>query len=512
MAYEDFIIVSSADSVVKWPPKSLTALKVSELRAMASDMNVTGASGLSKSDLVATISARVATGAAVGVGETAETPISATQSENGAVVANASNGHQGQTHNDDGAEGQSRRRTRDRSRGRDSQQKQISEDDVLQPIAGIVDIVDNNAFVRTSGYLAGPDDVYVSMKQVRNYGLRRGDVITGAARVARQGEGDRTQRQKFTPLVRLDTINGQSVEKAQQRPDFNKLTPLYPTERLRLETTSERLTTRVMDLIMPIGKGQRALIQSPPKAGKTMILQDIANAIEVNNPECHLMVVLVDERPEEVTDMQRSVKGEVIASTFDRPPLDHTQVAELAIERAKRLVEDGKDVVVLLDSITRLGRAYNNSSPASGRILSGGIDSTALYPPKRFLGAARNIEHGGSLTIIATALVETGSQGDTVIFEEFKGASNAELKLDRKLAERRVFPAVDIHPSSTRKDYLLMSADEGAIVQKLRRVLSGLDTQQASDVLMSRLKKTTTNTEFLMQVHKSAPGAERAAV
>ncbi len=278
------------------------------------------------------------------------------------------------------------------------------------------------------------------MNMVRKNGLRRGDAVTGAVRVPKEGEQN-NQRQKFNPLVRLDSVNGGPVEAAKNRPDFTKMTPpLYPNQRLRLETTSERLTTRVIDLIMPIGKGQRALIVSPPKAGKTTIMQDIANAITRNNPECHLMVVLVDERPEEVTDMQRSVKGEVIASTFDRPPSDHTQAAELAIERAKRLVEQGKDVVVLLDSITRLGRAYNNASPASGRILSGGVDSTALYPPKRFLGAARNIEHGGSLTIIATAMVETGSTGDTVIFEEFKGTGNAELKLDRKIAERRVFP------------------------------------------------------------------------
>ena len=367
-------------------------------------------------------------------------------------------------------------------------------------------MLDNYAFVRTSGYLAGPNDVYVSMNMVRKNGLRRGDAVTGAVRVPKDGEQP-NQRQKFNPLVRLDTVNGKPVEEAKKRPDFTKLTPLYPNDRLRLETTSEKLTTRVIDLIMPVGKGQRALIVSPPKAGKTTILQDIANAITRNNPECHLMVVLVDERPEEVTDMQRSVKGEVIASTFDRPPSDHTQAAELAIERAKRLVEQGKDVVVLLDSITRLGRAYNNASPASGRILSGGVDSTALYPPKRFLGAARNIEEGGSLTIIATAMVETGSTGDTVIFEEFKGTGNAELKLDRKISERRVFPAVDVNPSGTRKDELLLSPDEFAVVHKLRRVLSGLDPHQAIDLLMSQLRKTKTNYEFLVQVSKTAPGS-----
>jgi len=414
----------------------------------------------------------------------------------------------------DGRGGRRGRRFRDRRRrgerapgeGGGNGEAELREDDVVQPVAGILDVLDNYAFVRTSGYLAGPNDVYVSMNMVRKNGLRRGDAVTGAVRVAKETGDQSNQRQKFNPLVRLDTVNGGPVEDARKRPEFGKLTPLYPNQRLRLETTPEKLTTRVIDLIMPIGKGQRALIVSPPKAGKTTIMQDIANAITKNNPECHLMVVLVDERPEEVTDMQRSVKGEVIASTFDRPPSDHTQAAELAIERAKRLVEQGKDVVVLLDSITRLGRAYNNASPASGRILSGGVDSTALYPPKRFLGAARNIENGGSLTIIATAMVETGSTGDTVIFEEFKGTGNAELKLDRKIAERRVFPAVDVNPSGTRKDELLLSTDEFAVVHKLRRVLSGLDSHQAIDLLMSQLRKTKTNYEFLVQVSKTAPG------
>ncbi|MFZ2526204.1 MAG: transcription termination factor Rho [Rhodococcus sp. (in: high G+C Gram-positive bacteria)] len=417
---------------------------------------------------------------------------------------------------EEGGRGRRGRRFRERRRGRDrgegggteTREPELREDDVLQPVAGILDVLDNYAFVRTSGYLAGPNDVYVSMNMVRKNGLRRGDAITGAVRVAREGEQG-NQRQKFNPLVRLDTVNGGEVDAAKRRPEFNKLTPLYPNQRLRLETTPNVLTTRVIDLIMPIGKGQRALIVSPPKAGKTTVLQDIANAISTNNPECYLMVVLVDERPEEVTDMQRSVKGEVIASTFDRPPSDHTSVAELAIERAKRLVEAGRDVVVLLDSITRLGRAYNNSSPASGRILSGGVDSTALYPPKRFLGAARNIENGGSLTIIASALVETGSTGDTVIFEEFKGTGNAELKLDRKIAERRVFPAVDVNLSSTRKDELLMSPDEFAVVHKLRRILSGLDSHQAIDLLVGQLKKSKSNIEFLLQVTKNAPGGSQ---
>jgi transcription termination factor Rho len=424
--------------------------------------------------------------------------------------------NRGDDDDDEGRGGRRGRRFRDRRRrerggeggggGDRDRDTELREDDVVQPVAGILDVLDNYAFVRTSGYLAGPNDVYVSMNMVRKNGLRRGDAITGAVRVPKDGEQP-NQRQKFNPLVRLDTVNGGPVEDAKNRPDFNKLTPLYPNQRLRLETTPDRLTTRVIDLIMPIGKGQRALIVSPPKAGKTTILQDIANGVARNNPECHLMVVLVDERPEEVTDMQRSVKGEVIASTFDRPPSDHTQAAELAIERAKRLVEQGKDVIVLLDSITRLGRAYNNASPASGRILSGGVDSTALYPPKRFLGAARNIEDGGSLTIIATAMVETGSTGDTVIFEEFKGTGNAELKLDRKISERRVFPAVDVNPSGTRKDELLLSTDEFAVVHKLRRVLSGLDPHQAIDLLMSQLRKTKTNYEFLVQVSKTTPSS-----
>ncbi|MBY8847852.1 transcription termination factor Rho [Saccharothrix sp. MB29] len=415
---------------------------------------------------------------------------------------------------DDGDEegGRRGRRFRDRrrrgGRGDDvggNTDTEVRDDDVLLPVAGILDVLENYAFVRTSGYLAGPNDVYVSLSLVRKYGLRRGDALIGAVRQPRDGE---QQRQKFNPLVRVDKINGLDPEESRNRPDFTKLTPLYPNERLRLETEPHILTTRVIDLVMPIGKGQRALVVSPPKAGKTSVLQSIANAITTNNPECHLMVVLVDERPEEVTDMQRSVKGEVIASTFDRPPSDHTTISELAIERAKRLVEMGHDVVVLLDSITRLGRAYNLAAPASGRILSGGVDSTALYPPKRFLGAARNIEGGGSLTVIATALVETGSAGDSVIFEEFKGTGNAELKLDRKIADKRTFPAVDVDSSGTRKEDLLLSPDELAVMHKLRRVLHALDSQQAIDLLLDRLRKSRTNIEFLMQVAKTTPGGD----
>ncbi|HEV2784384.1 MAG TPA: transcription termination factor Rho, partial [Actinophytocola sp.] len=410
---------------------------------------------------------------------------------------------------DDDRGGRRGRRFRDRRRrggggGRSEggNDTEVREDDVLLPVAGVLDVLENYAFVRTSGYLAGPNDVYVSLSLVRKYGLRRGDAITGLVRQPREGE---QQRQKFNPLVRVETINGLDPEAAKSRPEFTKLTPLYPNERLRLETEPHILTTRVIDLVMPVGKGQRALIVSPPKAGKTTVLQQIANAITTNNPECYLMVVLVDERPEEVTDMQRSVKGEVIASTFDRPPSDHTTVAELSIERAKRLVEMGHDVVVLLDSITRLGRAYNLAAPASGRILSGGVDSTALFPPKRFLGAARNIEGGGSLTIFATALVETGSAGDMVIFEEFKGTGNAELKLDRKIADKRIFPAIDVDPSGTRKEELLLSPDELAVTVKLRRVLHALESQAAIELLLDRLRKTRTNIEFLMQVAKTTP-------
>ncbi len=414
----------------------------------------------------------------------------------------------------DGRGGRSRRRGRYRDRNRNRRGgrdgfapgegdglPEISEDDVLVPVAGILDIHDNYGFVRTSGYLPGPNDVYVSLAQVRKSGLRKGDAVTGAVRQPREGE----RKEKFNALVRLDTVNGADPDKARGRVEFNKLTPLYPQDRLRLETDGAALTTRVIDLVAPIGKGQRGLIVSPPKAGKTMVLQAIANAITQNNPEVHLMVVLVDERPEEVTDMQRSVKGEVIASTFDRPAEDHTIVAELAIERAKRLVELGHDVVVLLDSITRLGRAYNLAAPASGRILSGGVDSTALYPPKRFFGAARNIENGGSLTILATALVETGSRMDEVIFEEFKGTGNMELKLDRKLADKRIFPAVDVDGSGTRKEEILMASDELQITWKLRRVLHALETQQALELLLDRMKKTKSNPEFLLQVQQTMP-------
>ncbi|KGM10733.1 transcription termination factor Rho, partial [Cellulomonas carbonis] len=409
--------------------------------------------------------------------------------------------------------GRYRDRDRNKRRGRGTRDElggydevEVGDDDVLLPVAGILDIKDSYAFVRTSGYLPGDNDVYVSMNQVKRHGLRKGDAVIGAVRQPHEGDPQPQGRNsKVNALVRLDSVNGMPPEQARTRPEFGKLTPLYPQERLRLETAPNVLTTRVIDLVAPIGKGQRGLIVSPPKAGKTLVLQAIANAITTNNPEVHLMVVLVDERPEEVTDMQRTVKGEVIASTFDRPADDHTTVAELAIERAKRLVELGQDVVVLLDSITRLGRAYNIAAPASGRILSGGVDSSALYPPKRFFGAARNIENGGSLTILATALVETGSKADEVIFEEFKGTGNMELKLSRQLADKRIFPAVDVDASGTRREEILIPADELKISWKLRRVMSALDQQQAIELLLGKLRETHSNVEFLLQVQKTTP-------
>nr|WP_203767612.1 transcription termination factor Rho [Cellulomonas denverensis] len=436
-------------------------------------------------------------------------------------------GNQQGGRDDDDERGGRRRRSRDRYRDRDRNKRnrrgggggqdapyeeiEISEDDVLVPVAGILDVLDSYAFVRTSGYLPGAGDVYLPLGQVRKAGLRRGDAITGAVRAPREGEQPPQQQgnrpNKANALVRLDTVNGMSPEQARQRPDFSKLTPLYPQDRLRLEHDASHITPRVIDIVAPIGKGQRGLIVAPPKAGKTIIMQQIANAITANNPEVHLMVVLVDERPEEVTDMERTVKGEVIASTFDRPASDHTMVAELAIERAKRLVELGQDVVVLLDSLTRLSRAYNLAAPASGRILSGGVDASALYPPKRFFGAARNIENGGSLTILASALVETGSKMDEVIFEEFKGTGNMELRLSRSLADKRIFPAVDVNASGTRREEILISPDELKIVWKLRRVMGALDQQQAIELLLGKLRETKSNVEFLLQVQKTTPGA-----
>ena len=533
----------------------LSGMLLPELKQLAQSLGITGASTMRKSALIEAISAKQSSGRSGGNGRTADNGAAGDKgrpadkadkdraadrsdkadkteqgereraprhdNRNSNRTGNRSDnrsdtrGDNRSDNSDDGYDdedgGSRRRRRRGRDRFRDRRERrpggfseqdvEVSDDDVLVPVAGILDVLDNYAFVRTAGYLPSPNDVYVSLSMVKKNGLRKGDAVTGAVRQPRDGE----RREKFNPLVRIDTINGTDPEQSRQRPEFSKLTPLYPQERLRLETEPGNLTTRVIDLVSPIGKGQRGLIVSPPKAGKTMVLQSIANAIVTNNPECHLMVVLVDERPEEVTDMQRSVKGEVISSTFDRPAEDHTIVAELAIERAKRLVELGHDVVVLLDSMTRLGRAYNLAAPASGRILSGGVDSTALYPPKRFFGAARNIENGGSLTILATALVETGSRMDEVIFEEFKGTGNMELKLDRKLADKRIFPSVDVDASGTRKEELLMAPDELKIVWKLRRVLHALDQQQAIELLLTKLRETKSNLEFLMQIQKTTP-------
>jgi len=501
----------------------LSGMLLPELKQLAQSLGITGASTMRKGALVEAISAKQSGGRASGNGRASaksasqdksaddKSPSADKDAERAPRRQDNRQDNRQDSYDDDADGGSRRRRRRGRDRYRDrrdrrpggfsEQEIEVSEDDVLAPVAGILDILDNYAFVRTAGYLPSPNDVYVSLSMVKKHGLRKGDAITGAVRQPRDGE----RREKFNPLVRIDTVNGADLDQARQRPDFSKLTPLYPQERLRLETEPGNLTTRVIDLVAPIGKGQRGLIVSPPKAGKTMVLQSIANAIVTNNPECHLMVVLVDERPEEVTDMQRSVKGEVISSTFDRPAEDHTIVAELAIERAKRLVELGHDVVVLLDSMTRLGRAYNLAAPASGRILSGGVDSTALYPPKRFFGAARNIENGGSLTILATALVETGSRMDEVIFEEFKGTGNMELKLDRKLADKRIFPSVDVDASGTRKEELLMAPDELKIVWKLRRVLHALDQQQAIELLLTKLRETKSNLEFLLQIQKTTP-------
>jgi transcription termination factor Rho len=437
-----------------------------------------------------------------------------TQGRDNQARDNQGRDNQGRDWDEEGGGRRSRRRrSRDRQnrRGRGGgsnleryDEPVISEDDVLVPARGILDVLDNYAFVRTNGYLPGPDDAYVSLSMVKKLGLRKGDLVTGVIRTPREGE----RKEKFNPMVRIDTVNGGDLDGIRQRPDFAKLTPLYPQERLKLETTPNQMAGRIIDLVAPIGKGQRALIVSPSKAGKTLIMQAIANSVAINNPEVKLMVVLVDERPEEVTDFERSAKGEVISSTFDRPAEDHTAVAELAIERAKRLVELGHDVVILLDGITRLSRAYNLAAPASGRILSGGVDSAALYPPKKFLGAARNIEGGGSLTIIATALVETGSKMDEVIFEEFKGTGNSEIRLRREFAEKRIFPAIDVDASSTRREELLMSREELAIVWKLRRVLSGLESLQGLEMLLDRLRKTQSNAEFLMAITKTIPSQD----
>jgi transcription termination factor Rho len=425
------------------------------------------------------------------------------QGEEGAEEGEAGEAGEGEEPGEDRWEGTAARNKRRRRRGGGERREPYYDEADLEVREGILDILpESYGFLRVTGYLPGERDVYVAANQIRKFGLRKGDVLAGPIRPPRTQE-------KFPALVRIDHVNGMSIDEARERPKFGDLTPLFPDERLRLEVDGQpnHVLARIVDLIAPIGKGQRGLIVSPPKAGKTTVLKEIANSITNNNPECKLIVVLVDERPEEVTDMQRSVKGEVVFSTFDRPAEEHTQVAELAIERAKRLVEMQHDVVILLDSITRLARAYNLATPASGRILSGGVDSTALYPPKRFFGAARNIEEGGSLTILGTALVETGSRMDEVIFEEFKGTGNMELRLDRKLADKRVYPAIDIEASGTRKEELLFDDAERVQVWKLRRVLLALPEPAAGlELLIDRLRQTKSNGEFLADVAKSGSG------
>jgi len=396
------------------------------------------------------------------------------------------------------------RRGRDRRRGGGGGEGGEREQRERRPEAppvdktGVLDVLpDGFGFLRTNGFTQSDDDVYVSLSQIRRFGLRRGDEIAGQVREPKDNE-------KYNALLKIDTVNEVDPEVARQRPVFEKLTPLFPEERLRLETPEHDTAARIMDLLCPIGKGQRGLIVSPPKAGKTTILKKLANAITTNHPECKLIVLLVDERPEEVTDMERSVKGQVVASTFDQPSENHVQVTELVLDRVKRMVEMGEDVVVLLDSITRMARAFNLNTPASGRILSGGVDSTALYPPKKFFGAARNIEDGGSLTILATALVDTGSRMDEVIFEEFKGTGNWEIRLDRKLADKRIFPAIDIDGTGTRKEELLMDPAEAAMVWKLRAVLHSLEPNAAIELLINKVRDTKSNDEFLQQIQKNS--------
>jgi transcription termination factor Rho len=412
-----------------------------------------------------------------------------------------------------GGGGRRRNRNRNRNRNRgfneqggnvalldrpDYRDRQAADDRPEVTRTGTLDIrsQDGYGFLRVNGYLPGPEDVYVPLSMIRRMGLRRGDEIEGSVKLPRDSE-------KYAALSRVDKVNGLEPEEARNRRDFKDQTPLYPQERLRLEHNPTEISTRIMDLMCPIGKGQRGLIVSPPKAGKTTLMKQIANAISDNNPEVYLIILLTDERPEEVTDMQRSTKAHVIYSTFDRPSEEHCQVAELTIERAKRLVEYGRDVVVLLDGITRLSRAYNLATPASGKILSGGVDSSALYPPKRFFGAARNLEEGGSLTILATALVDTGSRMDEVIFEEFKGTGNMEVRLDRKLSERRIFPALDVDASSTRKEELLLTEEELVVAWKLRRVLGALEPAQALELVVDRMRQSKTNAEFLRHIQRA---------
>lgn len=436
--------------------------KLTELQPLAVELGITGVAKLKKGQLIEAILGRTQGGVATrtAVAEREETPV----------------------------------------RVAEKPAERIEIQEQLLTRKGILDILaDGYGFLRSKGYLPGDKDIYVSLSQIRRFDLRRGDEVEGQVRPPKDNE-------KYNALLRIENVNGEDPERARQRAQFEQLTPIYPNERFRLETPNGELAPRIIDLIAPIGKGQRGLIVSPPKAGKTTILKQFANSITTNNPSAMLLVLLVDERPEEVTDMERSVRGEVVSSTFDQPSENHVQVAELVLERAKRLVEHNKDVVILLDSVTRLARAYNLTAPASGRILSGGVDSTALFPPKRFFGAARNIEKGGSLTILATALVDTGSRMDEVIFEEFKGTGNMELHLDRRLADKRIFPAIDIEKSGTRKEELLLPSEEAQLIWKLRRVLHALDPSAAIELLIDKIKETKSNAEFLMQISKSSMG------
>lgn len=474
----------------------LQSKSIDELREVASAAGI-DTDGLQKSKLITAL---------MDAGEVKESkPTESVELPKATPRSDKSNDSKSESKSDDGKGGQDNQGGSNKGGGRQRNRRRRDGDDrvpedELEVREGILDILpEGYGFLRVTGYKSGDKDVYVSANQVRKFRLRKGDIISGPIRPPRSKE-------KFPAVVRINSVNGMEPDEAMNRPKFESLTPLFPDQRLRLEVEgkSNNILTRIIDLISPIGKGQRGLIVSPPKAGKTTVLQEVAQSITTNNPECYLMVVLVDERPEEVTDMQRSVKGEVIYSTFDRPAEEHTQVSELAIERAKRLVEMGTDVVIVLDSITRLARAHNLATPASGRILSGGVDSQALYPPKRFFGAARNIEEGGSLTILGTALVETGSKMDEVIFEEFKGTGNMELRLDRKLADKRIYPAVDIEASGTRKEELLFERTELNQVWKLRRVLLALEPGAAIELLIDRLKTTKSNAEFLAEVAKSS--------
>jgi transcription termination factor Rho len=512
-------------------PNVLARKQLPELRSMAAELRMRGYQRLRKADLIDAIvkeanrqadpnrRSEVSNGSGPGDGSDprAESEPAASDAEQLRLERDEDDadgsGQNDDDEHDDGESGPRRRRRsrrerrRNRGGGNDGERRTqpSREDDTVIPDSaeirtGVLDVLpEGYGFLRTTGYLPGDRDAYVSQSTIRKMGLRRGDIVSGPIRQHKSSD-------KVPALAMVQTVNGIELgdgDRVPDRPDFKDMTPLFPDERLHVETPGGPISMRIVDLVSPIGKGQRGLIVSPPKAGKTTILKELGQAIVANNPECHLMVVLVDERPEEVTDMQRSVKGEIVASTFDRPADDHTQIAELAMERAKRLVEQGQDVVVLLDSITRLARAYNLSAPASGRIMSGGVDSTALYPPKRFFGAARNIEEGGSLTIIATALIETGSKMDEVIFEEFKGTGNMELRLDRRMEQKRIFPAIDIDASGTRREELLFDREELAIVWKLRRVLAALEGPAALELLIDKMKATRSNNQFLTQIQSS---------